>query len=780
MIRNYIKIAFRSLAKNLTYSSINIVGLAVGLTAFIMIFLWIRDELSYDRFNAHADRLHRVVENQYYANSEIFPVAVTPAPLGPYLKENFPEIADAVRLNQVNFLLQYEDISFNEDGLMADPSFINMFSVEFLKGDPKKAFSNSEGIIISETLAKKYFGEEDPIGNVFRINDHDFGVTGVFRNIPENSHLRFHFIFAFEFMKKFGWNDLTNWTNNSFYTYILLRDNVNHEQLNLKIKDVIKKNAEDNTNTEIYLQPLTRIHLYSDFTADISGHGDIQYIYIFSVVGIFVLLIACINFMNLSTARSTKRSKEVGMRKVIGAQRIQLIRQFLTESIVLSFLALIIALALIVFLIPSFNNLSGKQLDFNPFSIDILLILLLITVVTGTVAGSYPALFLSSFKPVKVLKGTLKTGKGALLFRKTLVITQFCISILLITGMIVIYNQLDFIQNRKLGFEKKNVLSFSIYPLANRIEEFKNELLANENIIGVTSASNKLTYVGNSSSGFDWEGRDPDKEILLHHLTVDFDFIKTFDIDVLYGRDFSREIPSDSSAVILNEEAAKLIGLKDPVNKRWGTDGKIIGIVKDFHFKSVHEKIEPLILFINPHWLNLVYVRISPDKTRDALAVVERTFKKFAPENPFEFTFLDDDFDKLYRAEQRTGKIFNYFAIIAIFISCLGLFGLVMFTTEQRTKEIGVRKVLGASVQNVVSLISADFIKLIIISNVVAIPVAWYMMNMWLDSFAYKISIHWVTFFIAGGSSILIAWLTMAYQSIKAAAANPVDSLRNE
>jgi putative ABC transport system permease protein len=780
MIRNYIKIAFRTLAKNLTYSFINIAGLAVGLTAFIIIFLWIQDELSYDRFNANADRLHRVIENQYYANSEIFPVAVTPAPLGPYLKENFPEISDAVRLNQVNFLLQYEDISFNEDGLMADPAFINMFSVEFIKGDPKKAFSNSEGIIISETLAKKFFGEEDPIGNVFRINDHDFNVTGMFRDIPENSHLRFHFIFDFEFMKKFGWNDLTNWTSNSLYTYVLLRDDAVHEELNLKIKDVIKKNAEEDTNTEIYLQPLTKIHLYSAFTADIGGHGDIQYIYIFSVAGIFVLLIACINFMNLSTARSAKRSKEVGMRKVIGAQRIQLIRQFLTESIVLSWLALVIALVLIEFLIPSFNNLSGKQLDFNPFSIDILLILFLITIVTGTVAGSYPALFLSSFKPVRVLKGTFKTGKGALAFRKVLVITQFCISILLITGMIVIYNQLDFIQNKKLGFQKKDVLSFSIYPLANRIEEFKNELLANKNIVGVTSASNKLTYVGNSSSGFDWEGRDPNKVILLHQLSVDFDFIKTFDIDVLFGRAFSREIPSDSSAVILNEEAAKLIDLKDPVNKRWGTDGKIIGIVKDFHFKSVHERIEPLILFINPSWQNLVYVRISPDNTREALAVVERTFKKFAPENPFEFTFLDDDFDRLYRAEQRTGKIFNYFAIIAIFISCLGLFGLVMFTTEQRTKEIGVRKVLGASVQSVVSLISADFIKLIIISNVVAIPVAWYMMNMWLANFAYKISIHWVTFFIAGGSSLLIAWLTIAYQSIKAAVANPVDSLRNE
>lgn len=779
MIRNYIKVALRNIVKSSSYAIINISGLAVGLTAFILIFLWIQDELSFDRFNVRADKLYRVVENQYYANSELFPVAVTPAPLGPSLKENFPEITNAVRLTQVGFLFRHENIAFNEDGLMADPSFIDMFSLEFVKGDPKTAFSKLEGIIISETLAKKYFSEEDPIGKVFSINDNDFAVTGVFRDIPENSHLRFNYIFAFELFKKFGWDDLTNWSN-SYYTYVLLRIDANLEAVNMKIKDVIKKNHPQPTTTEIYLQPLTRIHLHSKYTADIGGHGDIQYIYIFSVIGVFVLLIACINFMNLSTARSAKRSKEVGMRKVIGAQRIQLIRQFLAESMVLSFLALVIALLLVQVLLPAFNNVSGKHLRFNPFSIDILLILILITLVTGAVAGSYPALFLSSFKPVKVLKGTLKTGKSAIVFRKVLVVTQFCISIMLITGTLVVYNQLDFIQHKKLGFEKENVISFTAYPLRDRYEDFKNELLSNKNIAGVTIASQNLTYVGSSSSGFDWEGRDPSKDILLHQISVDPNFIKTFNIDVIAGRNFSRDMASDSSAIIVNEEALKQMDLSDPINKRWGTNGKIIGVVKDFHFKSVHEKIEPLIMFVNPDWYSVMYVRINSENTKEALAWIESTFKKFAPENPFEYAFLDDDFDRLYRAEQRTGEIFNYFAFIAIFISCLGLFGLVMFTTEQRTKEIGVRKVLGASVRNVVSLISIDFIKLILISNVIAIPVAWYFMNKWLDSFAYKISIHWMTFFVAGVSSIAIAWLTMAYQSIKAASANPVDSLRNE
>lgn len=696
------------------------------------------------------------------------------------MKENFPEITQAARLLQVGFSLRYEDMAFNEDGLLADPSFINMFSLDFVKGDPKTAFSKLEGIAISETLAKKYFRDEDPIGKVFKILEKDFAVTGVFRDIPENSHLHFNYIFAFELVKKFGWDDLTNWGSNGYYTYVLLRDDASSEAVSTKIKDVIKKNLEPETTTEIYLQPLTRIHLHSKYTADIGGHGDIQYIYIFSVIGVFVLLIACINFMNLSTARSAKRSKEVGMRKVIGAQRMQLVRQFLAESIVLSFLALAIALVMVQLLLSAFNDVSGKHLYFYPFSINIASILILVTVITGVVAGSYPALFLSSFKPVKVLKGTLRTGKSAILFRKVLVVTQFCISIMLITGTLVVYNQLDFIQHKKLGFQKENVLTFTAYTLRDRYEDFRNELLANKNIAGVTIASQNLTYVGNSSSSFDWEGRDPGKEILLHQMSIDHDFIKTFNIELLDGRNFSRDMASDSSAVIVNEEALRQMDLNDPINKRWGTNGKIIGVVRDFHFKSVHEKIEPLVLFVNPDAYNVMYIKINSTNTKEALAWIENTYKKFAPGNPFEYTFLDDDFDKLYRAEQRTGEIFNYFACIAIFISCLGLFGLVMFSTEQRRKEIGVRKVHGASVRNVVSLISADFVKLILISNIIAIPIAWYFMNKWLDSFAYKISIHWITFFIAGAGSIVIAWLTMTYQSIKAASANPVDSLRNE
>lgn len=785
MFRHYLVVGVRSLRKNAGYSFINIAGLAFGLTAFILIFLWVRNELSYDRFNERADQIYRVVENQYYANNDVFPVAVTPGPLGPYLKETYPDITNATRLMQTNFLLRSGELAFNEFGMMADAAFLEIFTLQFLQGDAKTALSKPDNIIITEKLARKFFSNEDPIGKIFRVQDNDFVVTAVIRDVPENSHLQFNHLFSFEAYKKFGWNFLENWNSNACYTYVVLREEMNHQDVTPKIKDAVQKHEEVTYKVDIYLQPLTSIHLHSKFTADIGGHGDAQYVYIFSIAGIFILLIACINFMNLSTARSANRSKEVGMRKAIGAQRIQLIRQFLAESILLSFIALGIALVIVQLLLPAFNTVSGKNLGFNLLSNDMLPALLLITLITGIIAGSYPALFLSGFKTVNVLKGTLKTGRNAVLFRKALVITQFCISILLITGTLVVYNQLDFIRNKKLGFEKKNILSFRSLSTRTLNENFKNELLASKSVTAVTRANGNLTYVGSSGSSFDWEGKEPDKEVLLHTLSVDHDYLKTFHIELAQGRDFSKDIASDSSAVILNEEAIRQMGIENPLNKKFsstfgeGASFTIIGIVKDFHFKSVHEKIEPLVMFNNTRFGSF-YVRVNDTNIQQNLEEIEATFKKFAPDQPFEYTFLDDDFDRLYRAEQRTGTIFNYFAFIAIFISCLGLFGLVMFTTEQRTKEIGVRKVLGASVSSVVSLISVDFIKLILVANLIAIPGAWYLMNRWLDSFAYHVNIHWVTFAVAAISSLIVAWLTMAYQSIKAAAANPVKSLRME
>ena len=487
--------------------------------------------------------------------------------------------------------------------------------------------------------------------------------------------------------------------------------------------------------------------------------------------------------MNLSTARSTRRSKEVGIRKVVGAARTQLIRQFLMESIMFVLISLLVALVLAQLLLPSFNEISGKVLELSFESTQLWIILSCIMIVTSVISGSYPALFMSSFKPVTTLKGTLRSGKGAVIFRKVLVITQFTITVLLISGTIIVYHQLTFIRNKKLGFEKNNVISFRVSDeIQKNLETFKNELLSASGVSGVTYTSNNLTYVGSSGGGMEWEGKDPEVDILFHFLAVDYDFIKTFNIEMIDGRNFSREMATDSAAIILNEEAIRQMGLENPVDKKvtWDDPLTIIGVVKDFHFKSVHEKIEPLVIMVVADRYNRVYVKLNAGDLTGAVGSVKDVYKKFSPDRPFDYTFLNEDFDKLYRAEQRTGTIFNYFAGIAIFISCLGLFGLVMFTIEQRVKEIGIRKVLGASVSNLFSLISSDFIRLIIISNVIAIPVAWYAMNKWLDSFAYRITIHWATFAIAAVASILIAWLTMSYQSIKAAIANPVNSLRNE
>lgn len=776
MLFNYIKIAIRNLQKNKVYAIINVAGLTVGLSAFILIALWVQDELSYDRFHEKADRIYRVVENQYYTNSELFTVAVTPAPLSAHLKTDFPEIENTFRAQPTWFLFSQGNKKINEPGLMADPAILDILSFPILKGDPKTALSDLTSIILTEKLARKYFPAEEPVGKIIHVSDTDFKITAVIADVPENSHLSFDFLVSFELIKKNGWDSLEDWDSNSYFTYALLREDASLQEVNDKIRDEIKKNIND-SGTELYLQPLTRIHLHSNFTADIGGHGDIQYIYIFSAVALFILIIGCINFMNLSTARSVKRAREVGMRKVIGAHRMQLAGQFLAESIILSFIALILAVIACQVLIPVFNEIAGKSLVLSLQSSQLWMLLISTSLITGLVAGSYPALYLSSFKPVNVLKGAFKTGQGAVVFRQVLVVIQFTLSIVLITGTILIYDQLSFIRDKKLGFEKENVISF--WGRLPNYQSFRNELLTHPEIASITTTSGDLTSVITSSNRHEWEGKDPDHQVLLHQLSVDYDFIKAFKIDLAAGRDFSQELASDSSAYILNEEAVRQMGLQDPVGKRFN-QGTIIGVVKDFHFKSVREKIEPLVMFIWLEGYSKVYIKLAPGKVQQGLAITEEAYAKFNPDKPFEYSFLDEDFDQQYRAEQRTGVLFNYFAFVAIFISCLGLFGLVMFATEQRTKEIGIRKVLGASLQNVILLISTDFIKLVLVANVIAVPIAWHSMHRWLDSFAYHVDMRWTTFLIASVAAVLIAWLTMSYQSVKAASANPVESLRSE
>jgi putative ABC transport system permease protein len=780
MLKNYFKIAFRNLWKSKVFSFINIAGLGMGLACSILIMLWVTDELRYDTFHKNAGELYRVVENQHYENGSDFPVAVTPGPLGALMQSSFPEIEHITRLQFMQGIFRYEDKMFRENNFVfADSSFFSMFSFPFVKGNAATAFNEPNSIVLTEKMAKKYFGNEDPLGKTILIkifSQESFKVTGVLTDLPSQTHLNFiDFVLPFHYAKKnFSW--VATMDNNCVYTYVQLKKGISLQNYNQKIDSFLIRHSGQ-TNTDLYLQPLTSIYLHSNFTADFVAPGSVQYLYIFSAVALLVILIACINFMNLSTARFARRAKEVGIRKVIGALRKNIIYQFLGESIFMSLLAFAVAILLVMLVTPAFNILSGKTISLNALSASQILLILVIVLLTGIIAGTYPAFFLSSFKPVKVLKGIFVQGSRGFSFRKVLVVSQFIISVVLITGTLIISKQLEYIRNKRLGYDKENIVSV---PASENYEAFKNELLENPSIGSVTMTNNSLTYISNSSSGWEWEGKDPNKKILFHQLAVGYDFFETFGMKMLQGRTFSKDYAADtSSSYIINEEALRQMKLALPIGKRL-SDGKIIGVVQDFNFKSVHNKIEPIVIMCKPQECYLTFIKIKPNHLKDGMADIEKTWKPFNAQNPYEYVFLDQQLDKLYAPEQRTGTIFKWFASLAIFISCLGLFGLISYAAEQRTKEIGIRKVLGASVANIVNMLGKDFLKLVLIANIIAWPVAWWVMHNWLNDFAYRITIEWWVFVVAGLTAIIIAIVTISFQAIKAAIANPVKSLRTE
>ncbi len=788
MFRNYIKTALRNMKKFKGYTFINIAGLAIGIACCILILLWVRDERSFDGFHEKADRLYRVVEQQYYAGGELFPVAVTPAPLAPALKDEIPEVANAMRITRSpRLLIRYGERMFYEDDIaLADPSLFAMFSFRLIKGDPTTAFNKINSIVLSESIAEKYFGDEDPLNKDLKIgNMYDLTVTGVLENVPPNSHLQFDFIIPFEILKMAG-NSLDQWGNNSYFTYVELAENANADVAQEKITGFLKKHLPE-TNTTLHLQSLKRIHLYSDFTADISGHGDIKYVYIFSLVALFVLFIACINFMNLTTARSGSRAREVGMRKVTGAHKVDIVKQFLGESMIFVFIAFLFALGIVLLLLPAFNNLSGKQLSlFTGESVDLLAALIGVAILTGLISGSYPVLYLSSFQPVAVLKGALKSGPRSATFRRALVVIQFSLSIFLIIATSVIHSQLEYIRNKKLGYDKEYVVYMRIGMNAVRYyEPYKRELLTSPDILGVSWSSQLPAYIVNSTSSVNWPGKDPNESILMHNTAIDYDFIETMNMEIVDGRDFSREFPTDEKeAFILNEEAARLLGEDSAVGKPftlWQIKGKVIGVVKNFHFKSLNTHVEPLVIrLLKPQPYSYMFVRIRGENVTESIGYLEKTWRGIATVFPFEYQFLDEYYDRTYRAEQRMGKIFNAFTTLAIFIACLGLLGLASFMAEQRTKEIGIRKVLGASVSNIFVLLSREFVLLVAVSNVLAWPLAYYFMNKWLENYAYHASIN-LFFFVASALAALgIALLTVSYQAFKAASSDPIYSLRYE
>lgn len=804
MFSNYFKIAFRNLTKYKFISFINLFGLTVGLTCCLLITTYILNELSYDRYNKNAENIYRVTRDFNNENGVVsLRLSTVAPPFGYYLPNDFPEIQKMTRFLDPGILpLRYKDKLINETNvLFADENLFDVFTVKVLKGNPKTALSDPFSAMLTEETAKKYFGDEDPMNKVIRANNQfDVKVTGIYKAFPANSHIHPGMLVSFNTLKDsavYGEKNLeTNWGNNSFFTYLLLPPHYDIHRMLSQFPAFIDKHMDKEYGgkqpskfTKLGLQKLTSIHLYSHTDYEAEPNGDIKRVYIFSAIALFILLIACINYMNLSTARSALRAREIGIRKVVGARKKELLFQFLSESVLLSWVAILIAFGFLYLALPAINKISGQQVSADIlFKWQVLLPLFLTPFVVGIVSGIYPALFMSSFQPVKTLKGLFRSTSG-ISFRKVLVIVQFAISIILIIATAIVFQQLHYMQKKSLGFDKDHI---AIIPynsaLNDKYETFRNEVLSNSNFKNVTRTSRIPTgrllddMGAYTLSGDSMRPANTD----IKFVSVDYDFVPTYGIQMAAGRNFSREFGADTLSFVLNESAVKAIGwtAQNAIGKdfKYGQKkGHIIGVIKDFHFESMHQPIVPIVLekFTGTYFNNLS-VKFSGENITASLAYLESTWKKFFPEIPYQYTFLDENFDKLYEAEQRQGDLFTIFACIAIFIASLGLLGLSAFAISQRIKEIGIRKVLGANVSAIVKLLSKDFLKLVGIAAVLAFPVAYYFMNNWLRDFAYRINMPLWIFIVAGIVAASIALMTIGFQAIKAAIANPVKSLRTE
>lgn len=792
MLQSYFKIAWRNLVRNKTFSIINISGLALGITCSLLIVLWIQDERRIDGFHANGKRLYQVYERNYY-DGKVDAGYTTQGLLAAELKRVIPEVQYASGLEYVappgtSSTFEAGSKITKMTGFFAGDDFFSMFSYPLLQGRPVTALAAPNAIVISRNMADYFFGNAaNAIGKTIRFeNKEDLQVTAVFENLPANSSQQFDFLRSWtDFIKQNAW--VANWSNTSPATFIQLQANADAEKVNAKIKDFIYRYQEksEGSRTELALQPYTEKYLHSTFKNGYVDGGRIEYVKLSTIVAVFILLIACINFMNLATARSAKRAKEVGLRKVVGAMRSALIGQFMGEAFLLVGLSILIAVILAVLLLPAFNALTGKQLLLPVAQPAFWLALVLLFVITGFVAGSYPALFLSSLNPTKVLKGSLKFGRGSVFFRKGLVVFQFTLSILLIVGMIVMYRQITYIQTKNLGYDRDNLLYIPIEgDLITNYEVFKEKAENSPAILAISKMRNSPTVIEHHTGSISWPGKDPNLTVSFADAVVGYDFANTMKLQLKEGRDFSREFGTDSTAYLLNETAAGKIGFKNAVGQTvsWGNrPGKVIGVLKDFHFSSMHQAIDPLIVRLDEKWpWGTILVRTKGGKTKEAITSLETLYKELNPKFPFTYQFSDLEFSKLYKSEAIVSKLSNYFAALAIFISCLGLFGLATFTAAQRTREIGVRKVIGASVKNIAVMLSKDFLKLVCIAVLIAFPLAWWAMHQWLQGFAYRITIGPGVFFIAGASVILITLATVSFQAIKAATANPVKSLRTE
>jgi putative ABC transport system permease protein len=794
MIRNYIKIAFRNLWRHKSFSLINIIGLAVGMTAFLLIFMYVRFELSYDNFHAKAAQVYRLNVDIKSAN-DVMKLSVSSAPMGTAIKADFPEVLESVRIFPDGEVVKVKDQQpFQENRVfLTEPSFFNVFSFPLIKGDPKTSLKNPYSMVLTETTAKKYFGAVDPMGKTLLIGGKDLvTVTGIAKDAPANSQFKFDILYSISTMEKQNPGRLEQWGNFGNFTYLLLAKGTGPGKLQAKFPAFLKKhisetNRKGGQNYALYLMPLK--DAYMDPRGGIE-QGSMSNIYIFSIVALFILLIAAINFINLTTARAAERAKEVGVRKVIGAARSQLTMQFLGESVILCLISFVFAALLISLLLPLFNQLAGKIISQDILEHGYIFILLLISLLIGLVAGAYPALALSGFKPVVILKGRFSsTAKGSLL-RKGLVVFQFTISIILIVGTLVVYNQLNYMRNQPLGFEKSQMLT--IYyggddNVNKHYESIKNEFKKIPNVLSIAISSG-IPGGGNNNAHSELENRQGTMQPLnINMYDVDYDFIPLYGIRIVAGRSFSTDFPTDSTkSIVINEATVKNLGYVSPndaIGKKfsqWGREGKIIGVVKDFHYRSLQQNVEPLNMRINPSNTYVMTLKIASKNIPATIASIENKWKVLVPQRPFNYDFVDENFNKQYAADERFGKLFMYFAVLAIFISCLGLLGLASYSTLQRTREIGIRKVLGASIAGIVNMLSKEFMQLVLIAAVIAFPISWFGMNSWLKDYAYRINISWLVFAMAGLLAFMIAILTVSFQAIKASLANPVKSLRSE
>jgi putative ABC transport system permease protein len=788
MLKNYLKIAFRNLKRHKGYAVMNILGLAVGMACCILILLYVQYELSYDRYHTHADRIYRILLSREGFIDR--PFAGSPPRLASALKDNYPDVLFASRVKNEVTSVRYKNRFFRENRFyFVDSDFLEIFDFPLLSGNPESALDDPLSLLLTNEMAQKYFGNEEPVGRVISCNTYgrpvDYRVTGVLDNVPSNSHFHFDFLTPVSSLGELrGEAYINSWNNNAFKTYLRIAEDSSPEGLTTKVEALFAGKIP--WKPDITLENIKDIHLFSEANPDmeLEPNSDVRYIHFFSAIAFFIMLIACFNYINLATANSARRAMEIGIRKVVGAQKGQIARQFFSEVLLLSLMALILAGLLAGLFLPTFRSLIGSEMNTpwtDPAAVAGILGIILFT---GIVSGVYPALFLSSFRPMAVLKTRSRTGSSnSPFFRNTLVVFQFVISAALIISTVIISKQLHYIQNRKMGFNKDYVLTAMIgdQSLRENNGPLKAELMNHPNILSVSTSSGLLTDIG-WGVGPDWEGKPQDQNPMFYKIGVDFNYLDLYEMDVVAGRKFSREYATDEKeAVLLNETAFKITGWEDPIGKRFD-EGIVVGIVKDFHFEPLRESIKPIFFRVmtDSNTSFFLSIKIKSEDIPSALASIDKTWKKFSPDYPFSYTFVDGAIENLYRSEQRIGNAFKYFSLIAIFIACLGLFGLTSFRVEQRTKEIGIRKIMGASVPKIMMMLTFDFAKLVLLANIIAWPAAFYFVNRWLEGFAYRTVMGPWIFLLTGIVTLVIALITIGIQSVKAATANPVDSLRYE